>query len=222
MSTPYPPTTLESSLGSSSERSLDSSLLSSGPSRKRCRSPTASVPSPTHVSSRYASTLLSLLPPRKRFIDSYSPEDSGEEHTEVDTADAEAVADVGISDEVVDPIEDGVGMGVRIATSVVREGARRSLRCNPDLEDTIYDIVHYMSEVRIDRITKIETTQRQLETKERFSGVDSLRWLHGHLAEEFSSVRMRCDDTGGDLVGLDVSSRNNRKSCTYFGLAVTE
>ncbi|GJV09666.1 hypothetical protein Tco_1351207 [Tanacetum coccineum] len=31
----------------------------------------------------------------------------------------------------------------------------------PDLEDTIYDIVHYMSEVRIDRITKIDTTQSQ-------------------------------------------------------------
>ncbi|GKE06829.1 hypothetical protein Tco_1398847, partial [Tanacetum coccineum] len=34
----------------------------------------------------------------------------------------------------------------------------------PDLENTIFDIVHYMSEVRIDRITEIETTQRQLET----------------------------------------------------------
>ncbi|GKD68166.1 hypothetical protein Tco_1322256 [Tanacetum coccineum] len=34
----------------------------------------------------------------------------------------------------------------------------------PDLEDTIYDIVHYMSEVCIDRITEIKTTQRQLET----------------------------------------------------------
>ncbi|GKD15905.1 hypothetical protein Tco_1205063, partial [Tanacetum coccineum] len=34
-----------SSLGSSSERSLDSSSPSPGPSHKRCRSPTASVPS---------------------------------------------------------------------------------------------------------------------------------------------------------------------------------
>ncbi|GKB51400.1 hypothetical protein Tco_0902153, partial [Tanacetum coccineum] len=37
LSTPYPPTTSESSLGSSSERSLDSSSPSSRPSRKRCR-----------------------------------------------------------------------------------------------------------------------------------------------------------------------------------------
>ncbi|GJZ69123.1 hypothetical protein Tco_0632673 [Tanacetum coccineum] len=36
----------------------------------------------------------------------------------------------------------------------------------PDLKDTIYDIVHYMSEVRIDRITDIKTTQRQLEARQ--------------------------------------------------------
>ncbi|GKF37796.1 hypothetical protein Tco_0114554, partial [Tanacetum coccineum] len=78
-STPYPPTTLESSLGSSSKRLLDLSSPSSRPSRKRCRTPTALVPSPTHVSRSITPTLADLLPPRKRFRDSYSPEDSGEE-----------------------------------------------------------------------------------------------------------------------------------------------
>ncbi|GJS40461.1 hypothetical protein Tco_0565504, partial [Tanacetum coccineum] len=185
-------TTSESSLGSSSERSLDSSSPSSRPSRKRCRSPTASVPSPTHVSRLIAPTPADLLPPRKRFRDSYSLEDSGEEHIEVDTADAEAVADVGISEGVVAHPEDGVGMGFEIAASDVRkddeefkaetstadtreidvdplaigdsfESSREGI---PNLEDTIYDIVHYMSEVRIDRITEIETTQRQLETSQ--------------------------------------------------------
>ncbi|GKE73049.1 hypothetical protein Tco_1535090 [Tanacetum coccineum] len=79
LSTPYPPTTSESSLGSSSERSLDSSSHSSRLSRKRCRSPTASVPSPTHVLRLISPTHADLLLPRKRFRDSYSPEDSGEE-----------------------------------------------------------------------------------------------------------------------------------------------
>ncbi|GJR73809.1 retrovirus-related pol polyprotein from transposon TNT 1-94 [Tanacetum coccineum] len=79
LSTPYPPTTSESSLGSSSKRSLDSSLLSSGPSRKRCRSHTASVPSPTHVLRLIAPNPTDLLPPRKRFRDSsYSTRDCGE------------------------------------------------------------------------------------------------------------------------------------------------
>ncbi|GJX31237.1 hypothetical protein Tco_0241092 [Tanacetum coccineum] len=78
-----------SSLSSSSERSLDSSSPSSRPSRKICMSPTTLVPSPTHVSRSIAPTHADLLPPRKRFRDSYSPEDSREEHMEVDTVDAE-------------------------------------------------------------------------------------------------------------------------------------
>ncbi|GKG34354.1 hypothetical protein Tco_0437050, partial [Tanacetum coccineum] len=53
---------------------------SSGPSRRRCRSPTASVPSSTHVSRSISPTPADLLPPRKRFRDSYSSKDSGEEH----------------------------------------------------------------------------------------------------------------------------------------------
>ncbi|GJZ79597.1 copia protein [Tanacetum coccineum] len=90
LSTPNPPTTSESSLGSFSERSI----------------------APTHAD---------LLPPQKRFRDSYSPEDSGEEHMAVDTADAEAVADVGISDGVLAYTKDGVGMRVEITASDVRE-----------------------------------------------------------------------------------------------------
>ncbi|GKE60131.1 hypothetical protein Tco_1510498 [Tanacetum coccineum] len=183
MYTPYLPTTSESSLCSSSKRSLDSSSPYSRPSRKRCRSPTASVPSPTHVSRSIAPTPADLLPPRKRFRDPYSPEDSIEEHIEIETADAKAIIDVGISEGVVAHPEDGVGMGFEIAASDVREddeefeakasaadtreiivdllaigdSSESSRGGIPDLEDTIYDIVHYMSEVRIDRIIEIET-----------------------------------------------------------------
>ncbi|GKA70134.1 hypothetical protein Tco_0776198 [Tanacetum coccineum] len=77
LSTPYSPTTLELSLDSSSKRSLVSSSLSAGPSRK--------------------------------FRDSYSPKDSGEEHMEIGTADVEAVADLGIGDGVRVDTEDGIG-----------------------------------------------------------------------------------------------------------------
>ncbi|GJZ76560.1 hypothetical protein Tco_0641232, partial [Tanacetum coccineum] len=90
LSTPYPPTTSDSSLGSSSEKSI-------------------------------APTPIDLLPPRKRFRGSYSLENSIEEHIKVDTADAEAVADVGISKGVVAHTGDGVGMRVKIAASDVRE-----------------------------------------------------------------------------------------------------
>nr|GFB06060.1 hypothetical protein [Tanacetum cinerariifolium] len=116
-----------SSFGSSFERSLDSSSLSSRPSRERYRSHIASVPSPTHDSRSIAPTHAGLLPPCKRFRDSYSPEDSGDEQMEVDTGDVEAVANVGISDEVVAHTGDGVGMRVEITASDVRR-MMRSLR----------------------------------------------------------------------------------------------
>ncbi|GKA86929.1 hypothetical protein Tco_0808640 [Tanacetum coccineum] len=224
LSTPYPLTTSESSLGLSFERSLDSSLPSSGPSHKRCR-------------------------------DSYSSEDSREKHMEVDTADA----GVGISDGVVAYTWDGVGMRVKITASDVREDDEefeaesstvdtREIVADPlaigdssessrggihDLEDTIYDIVHYMLEVHIDRITEIETTHRQLETsqlvasRERASLVErigSLRLeylkvramlsierdridnLHWHMTlsrEDFCQVRRDRDDTRRRLRRLE-------------------
>ncbi|GJS00958.1 putative RNA-directed DNA polymerase [Tanacetum coccineum] len=216
----------ESSLGLSYERSLDSSSPSSRPSRKRCRSPTASVPSPTHVSRSIAPTPADLLPPRKRFRDSYSPEDSGEEHMEVDTADAEAVADVGISEGVVAHPEDGVDTReIAVDPLDIGDSSEYTRGGIPDLEDTIYDIVHYMSEVRIDRITKIETTQRQLEASQLVASgeraslvkrigslrleylkvramlsierdqIDSLRWHTTLSQEEFRQVRRDRDDT---------------------------
>ncbi|GKE84034.1 hypothetical protein Tco_1557776, partial [Tanacetum coccineum] len=104
--------------------------------------------------------------------------------SEADGESEPADADVGISDGVVAHTEDSVGMRVEIAASDVREDDEEfeaeasatdtreivvdpldigdsfesSRGGIPDLEDTIYDIVHYMSEVRIDRITEIETT----------------------------------------------------------------
>ncbi|GJW63229.1 putative reverse transcriptase domain-containing protein [Tanacetum coccineum] len=265
LSTPYPPTTSESSLGSSSERSSYSSSSSSGPSRKRCRSPTASVPSSTYVLRSISPNPANLLPPRKRFRDSYSPKDSREEHMEVDTADAEAVADVGISEGVVAHPKDGVGMGFEIATSDVREDDEefeaeasatdtRDIAVDPlaindsfessrggihDLEDTIYDIVHYMSEVRIDRITKIETTQRQLETSQMVASgeraslverigslrleylkvqamlstkrdqIDSIRWHMALSQEEFCQVRRNRDDAWRRLMRTMTITRSS-------------
>ncbi|GKG06673.1 hypothetical protein Tco_0329642, partial [Tanacetum coccineum] len=128
------------------------------------------------------------------FRDSYSPEDNEEEHIEVDIADAGVVVDVGISEGVVAHPEDGVGMGFEIAASDVREDDKEG--GIPDLEDTIYDVVHYMSEVRIDRITKIETTQRQLETSQLVaSGESYIRWHMALSQEEFRQVGRDRDDT---------------------------
>ncbi|GKE50675.1 hypothetical protein Tco_1481933, partial [Tanacetum coccineum] len=189
LSTPYPSTTSESSPDSSFDRSLDSSLLFAGPSRKRCRSPTTSVLLSTPILRSIAPNLTNLLPPHKRFRDLHSPDDSREEHMEIGTADVEAVTDLGIGDRVGVDTEDGIVIGVKIAASDIREdgeefevkasargmmeiavdplvtgGIFESTRGDaPDLEGTLYDIVHYMTEVPLDRITEFETAQRQLE-----------------------------------------------------------
>ncbi|GKE92832.1 hypothetical protein Tco_1573927, partial [Tanacetum coccineum] len=58
---------------------------------------------------------------RKRLRDSYSPEDSREEHIEIGITDVEAVADLGIGDGVRVDTEDGIGMGVEISASDIKE-----------------------------------------------------------------------------------------------------
>nr|GEU58226.1 hypothetical protein [Tanacetum cinerariifolium] len=166
----------ESSPDSSSKRSLDSSLPSVGPSGKRCRSLTTLVPSYMPVSRLIAPSLADLSP-RKRFKDSYSSKVSGEEHIEIGTADVEIVADLGISEGVKASTEDGIVMGVKVATSDIREDEEEfeaeasvgdmmeiaidSLATGgisestggdaPNLEVTLYDIAHYMSEEEIHR-----------------------------------------------------------------------
>ncbi|GJZ51120.1 hypothetical protein Tco_0605635 [Tanacetum coccineum] len=98
LSTLYPPTTSESSSGDSSERPMHSSSHSIGPSRKRCRFLVDSVPSSTPVIGSLAPTRADLLPPRKRFRDSYSSEASIEEDTEIDPIETEVDMELGIGD----------------------------------------------------------------------------------------------------------------------------
>ncbi|GJS97720.1 hypothetical protein Tco_0804688 [Tanacetum coccineum] len=93
--------------GDSSERPLHLSSHSAGPSRKRCRSLVDSVPSCTPVIGSLAPTHADLLPPRKRFRDSYLSEASIEEDTEIDHIETEVDIKLGIGDgdEVRDHVE---------------------------------------------------------------------------------------------------------------------
>ncbi|GJX08382.1 hypothetical protein Tco_0196314 [Tanacetum coccineum] len=91
-------TTSESSLGDSSETPLHSSSHSARPSRKRCRPLVDFVPSSTPVMGSLAPTRANLLPPRKRFRDSYSSEASIEEDTEIDPIETEVDMELGIGD----------------------------------------------------------------------------------------------------------------------------
>ncbi|GJW59046.1 hypothetical protein Tco_0105777 [Tanacetum coccineum] len=77
---------------------MHSSLHSARPSRKRCRSPVDSVPSSMPVIGSLAPTRADLLPPRKRFKDSYSSDASTKEDTKIDPIETEVDMELGISD----------------------------------------------------------------------------------------------------------------------------
>ncbi|GJU30832.1 hypothetical protein Tco_1174421 [Tanacetum coccineum] len=202
LSTLYPPTTSESSSRDSLERPLHSSSHFAGPSRKRCRSSVDYVPSSTPVMGSLAPTRADLLPPRKRFRDSYSSEASIEEDTKIYHIETEVDMELGIGDgndvrdhveidprdvrddtegyeadtsardtvEVcIDPmsapiVEEEIVEPVGEDSSGTRDGIVRSFEDMPiDLDDVVRDFYHHMSEVCIDRIVRIETTQRWLE-----------------------------------------------------------
>ncbi|GJS27565.1 reverse transcriptase domain-containing protein [Tanacetum coccineum] len=103
----------------SSERPLHSSSHSAGPSRKRCRSPVNSVPSSTPVMGSLAPTRADLLPPRKRFRDSYLPEASIEEDTEINPIETKVDMELGIGDG--DDVEDHVEIDPRNVRDDIEE-----------------------------------------------------------------------------------------------------
>ncbi|GKD21084.1 hypothetical protein Tco_1222787 [Tanacetum coccineum] len=115
----YPPTTSKSSAGDSSSES------SAGPSCKRCRSPAATVTSSIHAIRALVPSCANLLPPRKRFRDSISPEDSVEEDIDMDVledieADATAV-EVAVDRDVEAGIDAGIDMEVDVGVDVEDE-----------------------------------------------------------------------------------------------------
>nr|GEV03321.1 putative reverse transcriptase domain-containing protein [Tanacetum cinerariifolium] len=151
LSTLYPPMTSESSLNSSSKRSLDSSSHSSGPSRKRCRSPTTLVPSSTPVLGSIAPALADL-PPRKRFRDSYSTDASKKEHIETGMGVKVATSDIREDEEEFEA-ETSTGGTIEITVDPLATGGISESTGGDalDLNGTFYDIAHYMSEIRKDR-----------------------------------------------------------------------
>ncbi|GKE61059.1 reverse transcriptase domain-containing protein, partial [Tanacetum coccineum] len=107
LSTLYPSTTSESSTEDSSSESF------AGPSRKRCRSPAATVTSSIHATRALVLSRADLLLPRKRFRDSISPEDS---------IDMEVDVRVNVEDEVEDEVESSdrgtIEVGVDVAVGI--------------------------------------------------------------------------------------------------------
>ncbi|GJW74523.1 hypothetical protein Tco_0133893 [Tanacetum coccineum] len=119
LSTMYPPTTSESSAGDSSfETSAESS-------RKRCRSPAATVTLSIPALGALVPSHTDLLPPCKRFRDSISPEDSVEDDIDADVltdveADATAI-EVAADMDVEVGVDANIGMEVDVGVDIEDE-----------------------------------------------------------------------------------------------------
>ncbi|GJX43069.1 putative reverse transcriptase domain-containing protein [Tanacetum coccineum] len=181
LSTLYPPTTSESSSGDSSERPLHSSSHSAGPSRKRCRSLVNSVPLSTPVMGSLAPTRADLLPPRKRFRDSYSSEASIEEDAEIDPRDVrddtkEYEADASAEDTV------EVGIDPMSAPIVDEEIIEPAGEDSSDSSGTRNGIV---------RIVGIETAQRWLEADQLIASGDRARMVEKIYSLRLENLKVR-------------------------------
>nr|GEZ30131.1 hypothetical protein [Tanacetum cinerariifolium] len=222
-------------------RPLHSSSHFARLSHKRCRSLTNFVPSSTPVTRSLAPTRADLLPPRKRFRDSYSYETSMEEDIKIDTIETKDGRELDIVDvdNVRDHIKveprddredfeasagDTVVLGIDLrsvpmvdkeifklvggyssSSSGTRDGTVRSVEDIPvDLDGAIRDFYHHMSKVRVDRIVRIKTTQRQLEADQMIaSGV------RAGMAESIRSLRDGSVRSVEDIpVDLDGAIRN--------------
>nr|GEU51784.1 reverse transcriptase domain-containing protein [Tanacetum cinerariifolium] len=109
-----------------------------------------------------APTLADLLPPHKRFRDSYSPEDSREEHMGIGIVDAEAIVDLGIGDRVGAHTKDGIGMEVDVSTNDIR-GDEEEFEAEASARGMMKIVVDLLVTDGISEITEFETAQRQLD-----------------------------------------------------------
>ncbi|GKC35672.1 hypothetical protein Tco_1048056 [Tanacetum coccineum] len=169
LSTMYPPTTSESSAGDSSFES------SARPSRKRCKSPAATLTSSIHATRALVPSSVDLLPPRKRIRDSISPEDSVEEDIDTDVLedieDDATVVEVAVDRDLVTGVDACIDMEVDVGFDVedeVESSDRGTIKVGVDVVVGI-DIPDGML-MPDARIEDIETGQRELEARSLIAG----------------------------------------------------
>nr|GEW61234.1 hypothetical protein [Tanacetum cinerariifolium] len=192
LSTTYPPRESESSAGDSS------SELSAGPSRKRCRSPTSTVTSSIYATRALVLSHADLLPPRKRFRDSISLEDSVEE--DINTYVLEDIkADAMTVDVVIDrDVEAGVDTRIDIEIDVgvdvedeVKDEVGSSDRGTIEVGVDVVVGVDIPDEIPLQRIEDIKTGQRELDARSIIVGGERASLLDQVASLERSIARLR-------------------------------
>ncbi|GJY99061.1 putative reverse transcriptase domain-containing protein, partial [Tanacetum coccineum] len=155
---------LKGNLSSTRDSSSESSA---GPSRKRCKSPASIVTSSIYATRALVPSGADLLPPRKRFRDSISPEDSVEEDIDTDVledieADAMAVK-VAVDKDVEAMVDAGIDIEVDVGVDVDEE-----------VEDEVESSDRECLEQRIE---EIEMGQRELKSRSVIAGVERVSLL---------------------------------------------
>nr|GEY15711.1 putative reverse transcriptase domain-containing protein [Tanacetum cinerariifolium] len=175
VSTMCPPTTSESSTEDSSSESYV------GPSRKRYRSLVATMASFIHVTRALVPSHDDLLPPRKRFRDSLSPEDSVEEEIDTDELeDIEANAmtvEVTVDRDVEAGINACIGMEVDVRVDVEDE-----------VEDEVESSDRGTIEVGVDMVDGIDIRD---EARSMIAGGERVSLLEQVTSLERRNVRLR-------------------------------
>ncbi|GKB15454.1 hypothetical protein Tco_0849377 [Tanacetum coccineum] len=176
LSTMYPPTTFESSAGDSSSESF------AGPSRKRCRSSAATVTSSIHATRALVPSHADILPPRKRFRDSISPEDSVEEDIDTDVledieADATTV-EVAVDRDVEARVDAGIDMEVDVGDEVkdeVESSDRGTMEVGIDVVAGV-DIPNVLRYVRSTKFLEFPDNEKGKVTQHNASSCLSPYW----------------------------------------------
>ncbi|GJZ28210.1 hypothetical protein Tco_0572857 [Tanacetum coccineum] len=165
LSTMYPPTTSESSAGDSSFESF------ARPSRKRCRSLAATVTASIHATRALVPSHADLLPSRKRFRDSITPENSVEEDIDMDVLEdikADATAnEVAVNRDVEAGVDAGIDMKVDVGV---------------DVEDEVKSSDRGTMEVKVDVVVGIDTPDGMLilDVVEHLDDVDNGNGRNGN------------------------------------------
>ncbi|GJY14476.1 putative reverse transcriptase domain-containing protein, partial [Tanacetum coccineum] len=190
----YPPTTSESSAGDSSSES------SVGPSRKRCRSPAATVTSSIRATRALVPSRADLIPPRKRFRDSISLEDSVEEDLiQMCLVElwlmilAVRLRRVSPGIEVLWRFRSGCGSGIDIPNSMLMPDAIERLK---------------------QRIEDIKTGQRELVSRSLIAGGEKASLLDQVAFLERSNARLR-----GTM--MMEKARADRRLETFANMTIT-
>ncbi|GKB14021.1 reverse transcriptase domain-containing protein [Tanacetum coccineum] len=199
----YPPMTSESLARDSSSES------SAGPSRKRCRSPTATVTLSIHTLGELVPSHADLLPPRKRFRDSISPGDSIEEDIDIDVlADIKANAaavEVVAGMDVEAGFDAGIGMEVDVGVDIedkvedeVESSDRGTMEVGVDVVAEI-DVPDDTSQ----RVEDIKSGHRELEARSLIASGERAGLLDHVASLERSNASKHLDDGGMRLRRLE-------------------